>query len=128
MTIFTLIISVIESLILYPIYGKYSIAVTQIKISSVLYALSVIGLSLSLKEMKISSNNIFVKLGDVSYGIFYIHIIVLKVVSIVTLRIVPERYLVLQQFLSLFLTLLMSYFAIVIIRKILKKKSWIIGM
>lgn len=127
MTIFTLIISVIESLILYQIYGKYSMAVTQIKISSVLYALSVIGLILSLKEMKISSNNIFVRLGYFSYGIFYIHTFALKIVNTALSFLAASIPLILLQCIQLVLSLLISCFMIIVLKKLLKENAKYIG-
>lgn len=128
MVMVALALSIFESIFLYRINGDYSIFVTQLKLSSVLYAFSIAGLVLSLKNTAVNPKNMFVRLGNASYGVYYIHIAVLSVVNKALIYSgLIQIPLIAQQLIQLSVTLMISYAVIKLGQKILKKHAAIFG-
>jgi len=56
--------------------ASYDMAVSQLKISSCLMSVAVINLILHYKDKyRVSDKNVFVTLGNISYGIYYVHMV-----------------------------------------------------
>lgn len=68
-------LSFCESLLLIKSGCNMSFAASQIKISSFLYAFSIV--MVFVKNEKIIEQNLLTVLGDNSYGIFYVHLLVM---------------------------------------------------
>ena len=69
---------------LWEFFGdNYDVATSQLKLSSMMASLAVaafaMGISLD-RESKVTSRNIMVKLGDLSFGIYLLHFIIIRVV------------------------------------------------
>ena len=82
--IITLFISVVEAFALLKIGCSDSFASSQIKISSYLYVVAIIFMLLKYQKKKSSGSNvekILVLIGNYSYGIFFVHMLVLFVVE-----------------------------------------------
>ena len=140
--IIALILSVVEGLLANSL-GMFSLAISQVKISSMLYSLAVIALIMNrwliLKDRKLypkskeSSHSGFtgkiihslVYIGDISFGIYFCHTLVLKCVTFVLERIgVMEIFsLPFIQLLQFFLALILSVIGIIIVQKIDKKRK-----
>lgn len=63
--------------------GYYDVATSQLKLSSMAASLMVIALAMRIKldrELSVTGRNIMVKLGDLSFGIYLSHIIVVRLV------------------------------------------------
>lgn len=63
--------------------GYYDVATSQLKLSSMAASLTVIALAMCIKlnrEPAVTGRNIMVKLGDLSFGIYLSHIIVVRLV------------------------------------------------
>lgn len=123
-----LCLSVASSFGLLNFYNNYGIAVTQMKISSILFAFSIIIFICRYKDKYISNKNIFVKLGDMSYGIFYIHVFALTIPGAIFSLLNPPLPLVFLQFIELVSALGISYIVLVIMKKVLRGKSYLIGV
>ena len=65
--------------------GDYNMATTQVKVSSMICSLAAIGLIMSLPGLvrSWSASSLLARLGDVSFGVYLCHIIVLSVVAYV---------------------------------------------
>lgn len=70
-----------EALILRKLGGSIGFCTSQITMGSFLYSAAMIGWMLKRAEEYESGNKVFAKVGDCSYGIFYIHMAVLMVVG-----------------------------------------------
>ncbi len=75
-----LIFSLGEAVILISIGCSTAVAVSQIKVSSFLFAICVL-MWLKNQEGLRKANNLLVNIGDCSYGIFYVHCFVLLLVK-----------------------------------------------
>ena len=92
---------------------------SQITFGSFLYAMAVIGLILKNAEKNmLNKTSVIKKIGDCSYGVFYIHMLIL---SIVKRFIINENWLIVSMVRFIF-TALIS-FAIVYIGQLLLKKT-----
>lgn len=70
--------------------GKYDVATSQLKISSMLSSVAVIAFLMCLKqkvELKVTKRNVFAWLGDLSFGIYLSHMIIQRVI----LHILPDQ-------------------------------------
>lgn len=79
------VIQLIESIIWY-VYGNYNMATTQLKFSAILCSVivSIIAYLWIIKEIKISHNkisNIFIVIGNYSFGIYLTHIALMGVLN-----------------------------------------------
>lgn len=70
-----LILSVIEGYIWDHILNMYAFAVSQVKISSCVYAVSVINFIIITNNKYSVEKNILSNIGDNSYGIYYSHMV-----------------------------------------------------
>ena len=140
--IIALIFSVVEGLLANSL-EMFSLAISQVKISSMLYSLAAIALIMNrwliLKDRKLYQKSrksappgfigkiihSLVYIGDISFGIYFCHTLVLKCVTFVWERIgVMEIFsLPFIQLLQFFLTLILSVIGIIIVQKIDKKRK-----
>ena len=81
MVIGSLLLSIIEALGLRCIELDIGFYTSQITVGSFLYSATMIGWLLKKSKEKSYKNQLLVKVGDCSYGIFYIHMVVLMVVG-----------------------------------------------
>jgi len=66
--------SIVEGILIYNNLKLFDLAISQLKITSIITSFALILLTLSLKNsFTISSHNILSKIGDYSFGIFFIH-------------------------------------------------------
>lgn len=75
----TLILSILESLFFYH-KGIDNLQITQVMFGSQSYSICVIGMLMRYKDT-VCHNNIFIALGNLSYGIYYIHIFILMFIN-----------------------------------------------
>lgn len=125
-----LILSIIETYTFLKFGLPESLATSFFKLSSFLYAISLLYLIVILKNSyKVNKGNALSHLGGRSYGIYFVHIIVLivtnKVASITLSELV--NYLPVYHLITILVTLVISYGIIDLTRKILEDKSSIIG-
>lgn len=94
-------------------------AVSQIKISSFLFSLSMINIFLVLQEYDSGVGKIIVEFGNNSFGIYFIHLFYIiclnKLLSYISFL---ENMLILYQLIQVILTLLFSYLTIRLIKRI----------
>ena len=71
------IVSVIEAYILISNGGPVGLAVSQLSISSIVYSFAIFGVALALKQQKkqITPPSWVVRLGTISYGVYFVHIV-----------------------------------------------------
>lgn len=93
----------------------------RFSIASILYPLTLINLLFAMKpKFMISSNNILSKLGNVSYGVFYIHFIWILLLDRSGFN---TAFLPLTQLVQVCLSLCLSIISIIIIRRLFGKES-----
>jgi len=119
-----LLFSIIEGYIL--LYSRMSMgfASSQIKISSFVYSLSIINLIFALKDSGFKTkDNAITKIGNYSYGIFYVHILWLMILAKLTDSIpYIHSLLPVYELIQLTLAIALSALSIVITRKVIGKK------
>lgn len=116
--LFLFVITFIYNCLIYHFFG-FDYSCSQMNIMNMILSLSMcIYLASNIKQN--SEISILSKIGDVSFGIYFIHIIVLKVVNKLLSFVVFD--LVLLTFLKLFLTIMFSYMLIKMFCKITKNK------
>lgn len=81
MVVVVWMISCVEALILRRLGGSIGFCTSQITVGSFLYSVAMIGWILKRAAECEKSNKLLAKVGDCSYGIFYIHMAVLMVVG-----------------------------------------------
>lgn len=114
-------LSLLECFLFQQFHISSLFAVSQIKISSFLYALSVICFLFAIKPYKtIFSNKLLIYLGNCSFGIFYIHMVML--LNIANKIPFPIPVLPLEQLLKLTLAVLLSVTVVQVIKKLFPKK------
>lgn len=114
----TWILSCFEAFALRMLGMEVGFYTSQITFGSFLYATAVIGLILKNAEKNmLNKTSVIKKIGDCSYGVFYIHMLIL---SIVKRFIINENWLIVSMVRFIF-TALIS-FAIVCIGRLLLKK------
>jgi peptidoglycan/LPS O-acetylase OafA/YrhL len=119
-----LIFSIIECYFMLYLGLEDGFASSQIKISSFLYSLSIINLIFVLKDynFKRKLNNI-TKIGDYSYGIFYVHCFWLLIINEVIIFIPGiHNILPVYQLTQLSITLALCIISIIVTNKIIGKK------
>lgn len=92
---------------------------SQITVGSFLYSAAVIGLILKQSDTQHGSAKLLCKIGDCSYGIFYIHMAVLTVVG----KFIQNGDWYLYWILRFMLTSIVSFVIVLIGQKILKKQK-----
>lgn len=119
-----LILSLIEGYILLNSGMTMAFASSQIKGSSFLYSLSIINLILVLKDKGSKTKEGFItKIGNYSYGIFYVHLFWLVIIGKLTEHI-PYIHSILPvyELIQVSITLALSVLSIIVTRKIIGKK------
>lgn len=118
-----LLISISEAFILLNIGCSDGFATSQIRIGSYLYASAIILILMKYKEKEsvVKLNNIFAGIGNLSYGIFYVHILVLFIVDHVLRMIQVNKIWMLYFGLSFLLTAIGSIMLVKIVRIIANK-------
>lgn len=132
---FSLSASIFEGYALMSLGLSESFAVSQIKISSFLYSLAVINMFFTIRQYSsVPITKSLISIGNISYGIFYLHIFALMLVYKIQAYIsfyIPYINLLLpiKQLVQLSLTIILCIFIIEIIRKTLgyKKASYLLG-
>ncbi|MBU3188423.1 acyltransferase [Clostridium bowmanii] len=126
-----LVLSLIEGYILLHSEMTMAFASSQIKASSFIYALSIINLILVLKakdvkikEGFIKKDGIITKIGNYSYGIFYVHLFWLVIIEKLTEHIpYIHSILPIYELIQISITLALSILTIIATRKIIGKKQ-----
>lgn len=119
-----LLFSIIECYFMLYLGFEDGFASSQIKISSFLYSLSIINLIFVLKDyhLKTKLNNI-TKIGNYSYGIFYVHCFWLLIINEVIVFIPGiHNLLPVYQLTQLSTTLALCIISIIVTNKIIGKK------
>lgn len=128
--IVTLILSVIETYSLLKIGLDIGPSTSFFKISSFFYAISLVGIIIALNEEKIDTKESFLsRLGEFSYGIYFVHIFILMVINKIFLNYESflSEYLLIYHLITISLTLLVGYGIVYCCRKILKSYANILG-
>lgn len=123
LTIALLLISCFECYFLISKGQTEGFATSQIKISSILYALSMINLFLVIKQYDTKMDNFLIKIGNNSFGIYFIHCFYLIIVNKL-LNYIPylNHILPIYQISELILTIALSYITIQITKQILGRR------
>ncbi|WP_196002084.1 acyltransferase [Clostridium sp. 1001271B_151109_B4] len=120
MYIIWLILSIIEG-ILWNKHGNYSMAISQIKISSILCSLYFIKVVMVIKN-KIITNKAIIMLGDYSFGVYLTHMFFIDILK----KFIPN-YSVFFALIIVVIVLLLNCIFIYIGKLILKDKSKYLG-
>lgn len=80
----TLILSIMEGIIVYSCFENYAIATLQLGIVNFFYSILICKIFYNISNQKTQSNEILVKIGNYSFGIYLSHILVLRIVSKIT--------------------------------------------
>jgi peptidoglycan/LPS O-acetylase OafA/YrhL len=119
----SLLLSIGESYMIVALKLPATFAVSQIKISSFLFSLSLINLFLSAKNYCNIKRSLIVSIGDMSYGIYYVHMFWILVTTKLTNLLNLQVYaLPLYQIVQLIITLGLSILSLFIVNKVLKRK------
>jgi len=119
-----LLFSIIECYLMLYLDLPVGFASSQIKVSSFVYSLSILNLIFVIKENHIKAKDgIVTKLGNYSYGIFYVHCFWLLILS-KAMSYIPVIYNILPiyQLIELSAALALSTLSIIVTNKIMGKK------
>lgn len=118
-TVILLLVSCFECYFLISKGQTEGFAASQIKISSFVYSLSIINLFLIVMQYETKIGKLLIKIGDNSFGIYFIHIFYLICLNKL-LSYIPclGNVLILYQLMQLTLTLLLSYLTIKLVKRI----------
>ncbi len=120
--LFFVLLSVIESMILLIKYDNLLFAGSSVKYSSFLYSACIILGFLCLREQVKNWPKLLTTIGNLSFGIFFIHLPVLKIVAGVIQKIsVVYTFQPLYQFIIVSLTISICCLLISVTRKLLPK-------
>ncbi|MBU3142613.1 acyltransferase [Clostridium sp. CF012] len=116
--------SIIECYLMIYLGFEDGFASSQIKISSFLYSISIINLILVLKDNHHKTmQNAIVKIGNYSYGIFYVHCFWLLIINVVIVKIpFIHNLLPVYQLTQVTAALALSIACIIVTNKIIGKK------
>lgn len=122
-TMFGLYLSILESTYIHEVVGVPFWAASQIKLSSFFYSLSFCVLLMTLhREVK---RTLIVRLGELSFGIYLLHLPVMKIVTLAysgflgVLNVAKDDLLVINQLLIIVLTLIICYLILIVVNKYL---------
>ncbi|MDK0707391.1 MAG: acyltransferase [Clostridium perfringens] len=119
-----IVLSIIEGFI-WNENGDYSMAVSQIKITSIISSIYFIKVSIGVRnKIKLKNkliSSIFLLLGDYSFGIYLTHMLFVKIFN----KIIPSQILYVP--ISLIAILLSNCIFIYFLKKILKEKAYLLG-
>lgn len=115
------VLSCMESYFLYLQFNQAANAVTAVKITSFIYSLFVI--SFLFKNINFINFKLMKQLGDMSFGIYLIHVFIMPITSKI-LKIFPILYNLqpIYQTIWLLSTLVIAYFVIVLSQQIFNKR------
>lgn len=118
-----LLLSVGESLLLQSAGVSDQVVVSQVKVSSFLYVIAIITLLFSIKDkVQITESNWLVKIGNISFGIYFVHYIwILISAKVLNNFAVLQKMLPVYQLLQVVLVMGLSIVSLWIINKILGK-------
>ncbi len=124
--IVALMISFVEAFILLKLGCADSFASSQIKISSFIYT-AVIALFLQKKEKSVGKNRLST-VGDLAYGIFYLHMLVLEIIHKVLTVYELDGIWIVSFGLTFIFTSILSLVVVMIVKKIARKLKceWVI--
>ena len=127
----TLLFSIIECYLMLYLQLPVGFASSQIKISSFVYSISIINLIFVLKDsfnlkkdsINLEKDNFVTKIGNCSYGIFYIHYFYIMIFSeVITYIPFLNKITPLYQLIQLLVILTLSISSIIITNKLIGKK------
>ncbi len=121
-----ILVSFAEGYFIIKYLKDYGFSVTQVKFSSAIYAVTIINLLLHKINTKIDKDNMGVKIGDVSYGIYYIHFLFINIISDF-IQCFDKMPLPIYQLIEAVVVVGTSYFVITMTKKLAPKKAWILG-
>ncbi len=114
------IVNLLESIILVRNGIPFTLSVSQNRVGGFLFALSLIGLFYRYRSSQINSR-IMIRIGNNSYGIFYIHCFFIMIINGVLSRIIASELWVPRFIIAFILTLVCSEIVINLMRGIAKK-------
>lgn len=114
------IISIINNILFFKINLSYNFVTTQVKLLSCIYSFNTILLIMELNNLKLNPPNVLIRIGNVSYGMYYIHMGVLTVTRHFLNMINLNYYLYL--IILVIIIVILSYFTIIIFKKVTKNK------
>lgn len=117
------VISCVEALALRKLGMSVGFYTSQLTIGSFLYSVAVIGWILKETEKQAESAKLLGRIGDCSYGIFYVHMAVLTVVG----KFIQNSDWYLYWSLRFAMTSIISFAIILAWQKLLKNKKKILG-
>lgn len=120
-------IELLETIVLYVGGCSITLASSQLKFSSCLYAATIL-LCLKKNEDKVQCNTWISNIGDCSFGIFFLHCMVLWIVKKILSMVGIDHCWIAFWMLTFFLTTFISYTLVMLIRnKVadMKKLRWI---
>jgi probable poly-beta-1,6-N-acetyl-D-glucosamine export protein len=110
--------SILEGLLIYKITGDLKFGMSQFRFASFAFSIFLIMLLMKNINYKIGDKNVLSKIGDLSLGIFFIHILIIKFISATKIlnfiNNIALYYLVMG-----FITLVLSYVIIKLLKIIL---------
>lgn len=118
-----LIVAIITNIFIYNTnYSLYSYVTSQLNICNMFYVLGIIPIILGLKSRYNSSkiNSLIEKIGDLSFGIYFIHILVLEVLKMI-FKFTNFNFILYYLLMSIS-TLAISYILIYLFKKVTKSK------
>ncbi len=118
----TLFLSAAEAFLLNSIFKNYNISVAQLQISNIVYSLAVANLVLHLINSEKHYFEIITKIGDYSYGIYYMHMLVIAVISKLLSIISQNINILLYQTVTVSITIFICFTAIKISNRFLPEK------
>lgn len=125
--VFAAILSLAEMTYLNSLGLPSAFSISQVTFSSFFYSIAIIILLFNDKAIE-TANKLLVKIGDYSFGIYFIHIFILRLISIGIIRCCPEcnsfPLFLLYQIICALLTLVISYCIVKIASEILSDK-WV---
>lgn len=119
MVVVACLISCVEALVLRSLATSLGFYTSQITIGSFLYSVAVIGWVLNRSERHENGKNLIAKIGDCSYGIFYVHMAVLIVIG----RFIDCKNWFEYWSIRLFLTATISFGIVFVGQRLLKKQT-----
>jgi peptidoglycan/LPS O-acetylase OafA/YrhL len=104
---------------------------SQIKMSSIIYSLTIINLIIQIKNKIIIKENkssinittkLLLELGNYSYGIYFIHCFWILIITKIFKYYIININFIIYSFLELILVVLLSYISIRVVKKIMKNE------
>lgn len=124
--------SIAEAYALLALGFPVGLASSQLKVSSILYAFALINLAFTLKSQASMRVTTLSRIGDESYGVYYVHIVWLRLISVIASRVTwlaEFPVLLVSQIVEVGIALALSCVAIRITRRVLgpRRASTLLG-